>query len=66
MPAIAGAEGEGMRRLTREHCDVLVRVPMLGTVESLKVSVSAEIVLRTRRQRQAAALIGLTLAGQIP
>ena len=50
-----GAEGEGMRRLTREHCDVIVRIPMLGTVESLNVSVSAGICLaETRRQRASA------------
>ncbi|MDB5926791.1 MAG: methyltransferase, TrmH family, group 3 [Betaproteobacteria bacterium] len=52
---VLGAEGEGMRRLTREHCDHLVRVPMLGTVESLNVSVSAGICLaETRRQRRTA------------
>jgi 23S rRNA (guanosine2251-2'-O)-methyltransferase len=48
-----GAEGEGMRRLTREHCDELVRIPMLGSVESLNVSVSTGICLaETRRQRR--------------
>jgi len=49
---VFGAEGEGMRRLTREHCDELVRIPMHGSVESLNVSVSAGICLaETRRQR---------------
>jgi 23S rRNA (guanosine2251-2'-O)-methyltransferase len=51
---VLGAEGEGMRRLTRENCDELVRIPMLGTVESLNVSVSAGVCLsESRRQRQA-------------
>lgn len=54
-PAVAwimGAEGCGMRRLTRELCDILVSIPMFGTVESMNVSVSAGIVLsETRRQR---------------
>jgi 23S rRNA (guanosine2251-2'-O)-methyltransferase len=49
---VLGAEGEGMRRLTRESCDELVRIPMHGAVESLNVAVSAGICLaETRRQR---------------
>ncbi|WP_392566377.1 23S rRNA (guanosine(2251)-2'-O)-methyltransferase RlmB [Utexia brackfieldae] len=42
---VMGAEGEGMRRLTREHCDALVKIPMNGTVSSLNVSVATGICL---------------------
>jgi 23S rRNA (guanosine2251-2'-O)-methyltransferase len=42
---VLGAEGEGMRRLTRESCDMLVKVPMRGQVESLNVSVASGICL---------------------
>jgi 23S rRNA (guanosine2251-2'-O)-methyltransferase len=42
---VMGAEEKGMRRLTREHCDYLVKIPMLGQVESLNVSVATGILL---------------------
>jgi len=42
---VMGAEGSGMRRLTREHCDTLVSLPMAGSVSSLNVSVTTGICL---------------------
>lgn len=50
---IMGAEGKGMRRLTREHCDYLVRLPMVGSVSSLNVSVATGVCLfEVVRQRR--------------
>jgi 23S rRNA (guanosine2251-2'-O)-methyltransferase len=47
-----GAEGTGLRHLTRQTCDWIVRLPQLGTVESLNVSVAAGMLLyETVRQR---------------
>ncbi|MDA1074610.1 MAG: 23S rRNA (guanosine(2251)-2'-O)-methyltransferase RlmB [Proteobacteria bacterium] len=42
---VMGGEEKGMRRLTREHCDELVRIPMAGAVESLNVSVATAVIL---------------------
>ncbi|HIP53472.1 MAG TPA: 23S rRNA (guanosine(2251)-2'-O)-methyltransferase RlmB [Chromatiales bacterium] len=52
---VMGGEGKGLRRLTREHCDQLVRLPMAGRVESLNVSVATGISLyEAVRQRHCA------------
>ncbi|HEY3643763.1 MAG TPA: 23S rRNA (guanosine(2251)-2'-O)-methyltransferase RlmB [Gammaproteobacteria bacterium] len=50
---VMGAEGEGMRRLTKEHCDFLAKIPMAGGVESLNVSVATGVTLfEALRQRK--------------
>lgn len=50
---VMGAEGKGMRRLTREHCDSLVKLPMAGELSSLNVSVAAGVCLfEAVRQRR--------------
>src|SRR5207248_665346 len=55
---VLGAEGTGLRLLTRQTCDFLVRLPQLGAVESLNVSVAAGMLLyEAVRQRQAPQLI---------
>lgn len=55
---VIGAEGEGLRRLTRDRCSSLVRVPMRGTVESLNVAVATGICLyECLRQRLAVARV---------
>ena len=54
MALVMGAEGKGMRRLTRENCDQLVKLPMAGEVSSLNVSVATGICLyEIVRQRRA-------------
>ncbi len=51
---VMGAEGKGLRRLTEEHCDTLVSIPMAGQVSSLNVSVATGVCLyEVVRQRQA-------------
>jgi 23S rRNA (guanosine2251-2'-O)-methyltransferase len=50
---VMGSEGQGLRRLTREHCDELVFIPMQGQVESLNVSVATGICLFEYRRKLA-------------
>jgi 23S rRNA (guanosine2251-2'-O)-methyltransferase len=50
---VLGAEGAGLRRLTREHCDRIVGIPLMGAVESLNVSVVSGICLYAARKARA-------------
>lgn len=52
MAWVMGAEGEGLRRLTKETCDALVQIPMRGQVESLNVSVATALCLYERVRQQ--------------
>ncbi len=49
-----GSEGSGLHRLVREHCDALVRIPVLGRIESLNVSVAAGVILYEALRQRAA------------
>lgn len=49
---VMGAEGSGLRRLTRESCDQLIAIPMLGAVESLNVSVATAVALYEIKRQQ--------------
>jgi 23S rRNA (guanosine2251-2'-O)-methyltransferase len=51
---VLGAEGKGVHQLVRENCDVLVRIPMAGTIPSLNVSVAAGVVLFEWKRRMRA------------
>lgn len=64
---VLGAEGEGLRRLTSEHCDHRVSLPMLGTVSSLNVAVAAGICLyECLRQRSARGPVPAPVGGRLP
>jgi len=59
---VVGSEGEGLRRLTRERCDRVLRIPMYGQVASLNVSVAAGVCLYESRRRR----IGAGARGPVP
>lgn len=50
---VFGAEGKGLHQMVRQHCDVLVRIPMAGKISSLNVSVAAGVVLFAWKRRRA-------------
>ena len=49
---VLGSEGAGMSRIVKEKCDFLVKIPMLGEIESLNVSVAAGVLLYERVRQQ--------------
>ncbi len=53
---VMGTEGSGMRHLTRQHCDFLVKIPMVGQVESLNVSVAAGVLMYEAFRQKALAV----------
>jgi 23S rRNA (guanosine2251-2'-O)-methyltransferase len=51
---VVGGEGQGIRRLVKENCDMVVRIPMTGSIRSLNASVAAGLIIyEVLRQRQA-------------
>jgi len=60
LAVVVGSEGSGLRRLVREACDFLVRIPMHGRIDSLNAAVAGSIVLYTARERQDANRIDAT------
>ncbi len=54
LAVVIGSEGRGMRRLVKEQCDFLVRIPIFGNINSLNASVAAALIFsEARRQRRA-------------
>ncbi|NLV22604.1 MAG: 23S rRNA (guanosine(2251)-2'-O)-methyltransferase RlmB [Syntrophomonadaceae bacterium] len=50
---VVGGEGQGIRRLVKENCDMVLRIPMIGSIQSLNASVAAGLIIyEVLRQRQ--------------